>query len=51
MSNSEFVVIMQDDDLFPEDGDIWLSQPLELFDNFKNLALVGGWNGRYVTIK
>ena len=45
MSNSEFVVIMQDDDLFPEDGDTWLSQPLELFENFKNLALVGGWNG------
>ena len=43
MSNSSYV-IMQDDDLFPEDGDTWLSQPLELFDNFKNLA-VGGWNG------
>lgn len=45
MSNSEFVVIMQDDDLFPHDDDTWLSQPLELFDHFKNLGLVGGWNG------
>ena len=45
MSNSEFIVIMQDDDLFPEDEDTWLSQPLELFDHFQNLGLVGGWNG------
>ena len=45
MSNSEFVVIMQDDDFFPHDEDTWLSQPLELFYHFKNLGLIGGWNG------
>ena len=43
MARSEYIIIMQDDDVFP-DGDSWLSNSLELFNRFKDLGLIGGWN-------
>ncbi len=43
MARSKYLIVMQDDDNFPI-GDNWLSNSLELFDRFKNLGLVGGWN-------
>jgi glycosyltransferase involved in cell wall biosynthesis len=43
MSRSKYMVIMQDDDIIPDDNS-WLHNSIELFEKFPNLALVGGWN-------
>ena len=43
MARSEYVIIMQDDDIFPE-GNAWLSNSLELFNKIDDLGLIGGWN-------
>jgi len=43
-ARGEIVCLMQDDDRPPKDG-TWLRRAVEVFDNYPELAVLGGWCG------
>lgn len=42
-SNAEFVCLLQDDDKLPADG-LWVKRALQLFDEFPDLLILGGFH-------
>lgn len=43
-ARGEIICLMQDDDRPPKDGR-WLAEALQLFENYPQLAILGGWVG------
>jgi glycosyltransferase involved in cell wall biosynthesis len=44
LARGEIICLMQDDDRPPRDGN-WLAEAADLFDQYPQLAIVGGWVG------
>ena len=50
MSEAEFVCLLQDDDILPEDND-WITTAEFLFQKYPKLAVLGGARGRDISFK